>query len=331
DVKRELELLSKASARGQSIYVIKEAVVPLGQIKSDEAVKQLTTRLAEFEAILVRKDTSVYPVEEMQKLLDRIVTALARIATPGALLTIARHGMKANPILGDTRARLAVLSQHDLSFDEQTVNVIVNAVREDLPKKILGRTLPTLQPPPLRLIESLAGTRSEIVEKLFAEIVEKFPDHDVGKVAAGALQDLSTAGKALASGRDGTTATLTGDLQFFGLPALMQSLADNQSTGIVTLSSKQGQTSGKVLFVEGKFGDAQTGILRGSDALFQLLERPIVGTFAFVPQTTSSVKVKSEPVPVMSLLLEGIRRYDELKQVCVVTPDDLSLKPTAVR
>lgn len=330
---KELQLLTRASSRGQSIYVIKEAIVPLGQIKTGDSVKLLVTRLAEFEAILLRKDSSLYPIEEMQKLLDRIITALARIASPAALLTIARHGMKPNPILGDTRGRLASLAQHDLSFDEETVNVIVKAIRDDLPKKILGKVLPKLtQPPPVRLIEALSSTRSEPVELLFAEIAEKFPDEDVGKVASEALQKLNEAGKQTPSAPDGSMASLTGDLQFFGLPALVQSLADNQATGIVTLSSKHGgQTTGKILFVEGKFGDAQSGLLRGADALYQLLERPIVGTFAFVPQPSFSVKMKGEPQAVMSLLLEGIRRHDELKQSSVVAPDDLALKPTEVR
>ena len=67
----------------------------------------------------------------MQKVLDRIASALARIGTPAALKTLARHGMKANVLLGDTRARLASLAQHDLSFDEETMNVLVKAIRED--------------------------------------------------------------------------------------------------------------------------------------------------------------------------------------------------------
>jgi len=329
----ELQLLTRASSRGQSIYVIKEAIVPLGQIKSGDSVQLLVLRLAEFEAILLKKDTSIYPAEQVQKVLDRIIASLARIASPAALLTIARHGMKANPILGDTRARLAALAQHDLSFDEATVDVIVQAIREDLPKKILGKVLPKLtQPPPVRLIEALSSTRSEAVESLFAEVADKFPEEAIGIVAAAALQNLREAGKQVPSAPDGSAASLTGDLQFFGLPALMQSLADNQATGIVTLSSKQaGQTNGKILFVEGKFGDAQAGPLRGADAVYQLLERPIVGSFAFVPQPVFSVKVKVEPQPVMPLLLEGIRRHDELKQISVVAADDLALKPTEVR
>src|SRR5688572_6901658 len=202
-------------------------------------------RLAELEATLVRKDTSLYPIDEMQKVIDRIVSALAKIATPAALLAVARHGMKPNPMLGDTRARLAALSQHDLSFDEDTVNLIVKTIRDDLPTKVFGKVVIT-RPLPLRLIEALSSTRSEVVETLLGEISGKFGEHDVGRAAAAALANLATPGKQTA--RDTPAATLTGDLQFFALPSLMQSLAETQATGIVTLSAKQGHTAGKLLF-----------------------------------------------------------------------------------
>jgi len=327
-LQKEMDLLTRASARGQSIYVIKEAVTPLGHIKNEASTKLLTMRLAEFEAMLLRKDPT-YPVDETHKLLDRIITALNRIASPAALLTIARHGMKPNPLLGDTRARLALLASHDLSFDEETVNIIVNPTREDLPKKVFGRPLPQLQPPPIKLIESLSSTRSEVVENLFAEIVEKFPDHDVGKAASAALAFLAQGGKPATASQ---VATLTGDLQFFGLPSLMQSLGEQQATGIVTLTgAKSGGTAGKLLFLNGKFVDAQASQLRGVDALYQMLERPIVGTFAFVPQQATNVKVKSDPLDIMPLLFEGIRRHDELNQTSILVPDDLKLKATSTK
>ncbi|MFP5245926.1 MAG: DUF4388 domain-containing protein, partial [Thermoanaerobaculia bacterium] len=330
-IDKELELLSRATSRGQNIYVIKEAVIPLGHLKSDGSVKVLTLRMAELEALLVRKDISLYPLDEMQKVLDRIATALGRIATPAALLTIARHGMKPNPLLGDTRARLSVLAQHDLSFDEQTVDILVNAIREDLPTKMLGRILPSRQPPPLRLIEALSSTRSEKVEALFGEIAEKFGDHEVGKAAAAALYNLTSAAQATTT-RQTTAATLTGDLDFFGLPSLLQSLADQQATGIVTLTARRtGQTAGKLLFANGKFADAQTAHLRGVDALYQLLECPVTGTFAFVPHPASSLKAKQETHDVMGLLFEGIRRHDEYRQLALFVPDDLTLRATAVK
>jgi hypothetical protein len=328
-VEREFEHLARSSARGQSIYVIKEAVIPLGHIRTDAAVKLLTTRLAEFEAMLLRSDTSIYPMDEMQKLLDRITAALGRIGTPAALLTVARHGMKPNPLLGDTRGRLSALSAHDLSFDEQTVNLLVRTVRDDLPGKLLGKLLPKRQPPPIKLIEALSSTRSEIVDELLAEVAEKFPEHDVGRTAAAALVAREAAASPAAA--DGSLATLTGDLQFFGLPSLMQSLAETQATGIVTLTTRQGQTVGKMLFLGGKFVDALASHLKGTDALYQLLERPVTGSFSFVPQPPVAVRSRNTPVEVMSLLFEGIRRHDELKQAALVAPDDVSLRPGSTK
>ncbi|HEU5161653.1 MAG TPA: DUF4388 domain-containing protein, partial [Thermoanaerobaculia bacterium] len=324
---KELELLRLASERGQSIYVIKEAIVPLGQIQSDAAVKVLTMRLAELEATLLRKDTSLYSAGEMQKVLDRIGAALARIGTPAALFTLARHGMKPNPLLGDTRLRMTALSQHDLSFDSQIVELIVKTIREDLPGKLLGRIIPKRQPPPVHLIEALSSTRSETVESLFIEIAEKFADQDVGRVASAALAGVRAGAK-----RETASPTLTGDLQFFGLPSLLQSLAESQATGIVTLTGQASrQTAGKILFLRGKFVDAQAAQLRGADALYQLLERPVSGSFSFVPQPSEKVQSRTEPVTVMPLLFEGIRRHDELKQASIVAPDELRLKPTGVK
>ncbi|HEX6097302.1 MAG TPA: DUF4388 domain-containing protein [Thermoanaerobaculia bacterium] len=327
-MEKELELLTRATVRGQNIYVIKEAIIPLGHMKSEAAAKVLTMRLAEIEAMLLRKDISLYPLDEMQKVLDRITSALGRIATPAALLTVARHGMKPNPLLGDTRARLAVLSSHDLSFDEQTVDILIGAIREDLPTKLLGRVLPSRNPPPLRLIEALSSTRAERVEVLFGEIAEKFPEHEVGRAAAAALYNLTST--AAATARQATAATLTGDLDFFGLPSLLQSLADQQATGIVTLTGRHsGQTAGKLLFVNGKFADAQTAHLRGVEALYQLLERPLTGVFAFVPNPAA--KPRGDVHDVMGLLFEGIRRHDEYRQLVLFVPDDLTLRATATK
>jgi hypothetical protein len=65
-VEKELELLTKATARGQNIYVIRKRSSRSAQ-KSDAAAKVLTMRLAEIEAMLVRKDISLYPLDEMRK------------------------------------------------------------------------------------------------------------------------------------------------------------------------------------------------------------------------------------------------------------------------
>ena len=326
-VDRELALLTQASAPAQNIYVIKEAATAIGQIKNDAAVKVLTTRLAEFEATLLRNDTSLHPASEMQKLLDRIITALARIGTPAALLTIARHGMKANPALGDTRARLAALSQHDLSFDEQTVNVLLKALRDDIPGKLFGRLLPKKQESTVRLIEALSGTRSESVEEVFSDIAQRFADQDVGRAAAQVLEKWSPAKTVSRE----PVATLTGELEFFGLPSVMQSLGEMRATGMLTLRTKAGQAAAKLVVSDGKFLNAQRGNVRGAEALYDILERPISGTFAFVPYPAEKMKSELAPREMMGLLLEGVRRHDELQRILAMIPDDIVMTKTTVK
>lgn len=330
DTAMETAALERASARGQNIYVIKEAATALGRIKTDASLLALTTRLAEFEAILLRGDTAMYPTAEMQKLLDRIVSSIARIGTPAALLTVARHGMKANPFLGDTRARLAGLSQHDLSFEEGAVEVLLKALRSEIPGKLLGRLLPKKQEGTVQLIEALTGTRSDAAEDLFQEIAQRFPEEEIGRAAAKALEMRTIAAK---PSRNDPGATLAGELEFFGLPSIVQSLAEMRATGMVKLTTKQGQTVAGLAFVEGKFLNAQKGTLRGVEALYEILERPLAGKFAFVPHPIEKMKSNLEPQEIIGLLLEGVRRHDELQQLIAFIPDTLKLtkgtaKPT---
>jgi hypothetical protein len=325
---RELELLTFASARGQNIYVIKEAATALGQITLENSVKLLTLRLAEFEAMLLRKDISLYPMDEMQKVLDRIVTALARIATPAALLTIARHGMKANPLLGDTRARLAVLSQHDLSFDAPTTSVLIKALRDEVPGKLFGRLLPKKQEATVCLIEALSGTHTEETEELFQEIAQRFPEADIGAAAAKVLERWAPAPQ---RARPDAGATLAGELEFFGLPAVMQSLADMRATGMLTLRAKDGAAAAKLVIVDGKFLNAQRAHVRGADAFYEMLERPITGTFAFVPHPAEAMKSDIAPRDIIGLVLEGVRRHDELQRIAAFVPADMRLAKTSTK
>lgn len=330
DVVREIAALERASARGQNIYVIKEAATALGRIKTDASLMVLTTRLAEFEVILLRGDTSMYPAAEMQKLLDRIVGSIARIGTPAALLTVARHGMKANPVLGDTRARLAGLSQHDLSFEEGAVEVLLKALRSEIPGKLLGRLLPKKQDGTVQLIEALSGTRSDAAEDLFRDIASRFPQEEIGRAAAKALEIRSAADS---PPPNQPAATLAGELEFFGLPSVVQSLAEMRATGMVTLSTKTGQPIAGLAFVEGKFLNAQKGALRGVEAFYEILERPLAGKFSFVPHPPEKMKSNLQPQEIIGLLLEGVRRHDELQQLTALIPDTLkiakgSIKPT---
>jgi hypothetical protein len=53
--------------------------------------EKVDAALVAFHRYLQEEIPSQCPIDEMQKLLDRIISALARIGTSPALLTIARH------------------------------------------------------------------------------------------------------------------------------------------------------------------------------------------------------------------------------------------------
>jgi hypothetical protein len=133
------------------------------------------------------------------------------------------------------------------------------------------------------------------------------------------------------SGRDEPLAMLAGELEFFGLPSVLQSLGEMRATGMLTLSTKQGQAVAGMAFVEGKFLNAQKGPLRGDDAIYEILERPLAGKFAFVPHPPERMKSSLVPKEIISLLLEGLRRHDELQQLTALIPDELRLTKTSVK
>lgn len=306
-VARELAALTKATAPGQNIYVMKEAATAIAQVKSDDAAALLIKRLDEFG--------KAEPLAERIKLLDRTVNSLARIATPAALIAIARHG------LNDARPRLDALAQHDLSFDKPTVELLLKTLRAELPNKLFGRA--KLTDATMHIVNALSGTEDEEVEEALRDVAERFPEH-APKIAA--RQPSPPA-------KSEPAATLTGELEFFGLPAIMQSISDMRYSGMLTLTNKQRQVASKLVFLEGKFVNAQTGHIRGLDALYEALELPVAGTFAFVPYPPERLKSDIEPSEIVGLLLEGVRRNDELQRFLALVPDSMtfakgSAKPT---
>ena len=163
---------------------------------------------------------------------------------------------------------------------------------------------------------------------MFRDIAHRFPDHDVGRAAAQVLAKWSPAAQ---PARADAAASLTGALEFFGLPSVVQSLGEMRATGMLTLMNKQKQAAAKLVFVDGKFLNAQMGQIRGDEALYQALERPLTGTFAFVPYPPEKLTSDIAPREIMGLLLEGMRRNDELQRFIALVPDGATLTKTNVK
>jgi hypothetical protein len=160
---------------------------------------------------------------------------------------------------------------------------------------------------------------------VYDSIVRKFPGERFAAAAARFLTKLDTKTSTdEASEEDGTINSLSGDLALFGLPNLMQNLADSRVEGVLTVLDNEGNSMASISLRDGMMIDASVGELRGDIAIYQLLERPILGRFIFVNQAVEITTKDDEPagIAVMSLLMEGMRRYDEFNRAVTVLQDE---------
>jgi hypothetical protein len=126
---------------------------------------------------------------------------------------------------------------------------------------------------------------------------------------------------------------MSGDIDLFGLPNLMQSLSSTEVTGTLTLRDRDGGPLGALRFAGGRIVAAAAGRLRGEAAVFQLLELPVPGRFSFSAQAGDDAAGDPEPEPLdaIALLMEGVRRHDEFRLARTVVPDDARLEPAGTK
>jgi hypothetical protein len=135
-------------------------------------------------------------------------------------------------------------------------------------------------------------------------------------------------GVSAAAAAEAPAASLQGDLEVFGLPALLQSLADSSASGTLTLREpKGGPAFANLTLRDGKLEEIRRGKLKGEDAFYQLLERPSPGQFAFLKGAPPAAPGVT-PRAVLPLTLEAMRRYDELQEAVALVPDAVFLVPT---
>ena len=240
---------------------------------------------------------------------------------------VVEHGLRRKGGLGDARARLTELAGQDLSPDPDLVGILLRALKAELPFKVFGLTLKKRDDKIGPIIDALSSTPLPQVKGAFEEIVERHPGTEFAKAAARALAAFS----APKADESAEAASLAGDLAIFELPSLLQSLAASEVTGTLTLRNASGADLGRLLLDSGRIRAAENGALRGDEACYQLFERPGGATFAFVRQESApSIQGEGEPPlrEVVSVLLEGMRRYDELQRCSALVPDDAVFKKT---
>jgi len=116
---------------------------------------------------------------------------------------------------------------------------------------------------------------------------------------------------------------LQGNLRYFDLATVIQTLIGSHQTGNLTVSQEGGkQRIAEIFFYKGNIARAKVRHLSGDDAVFQLFQAPLEGEFAFVGKTVAEEEVKSDiTMPAISLLMESVRLEDELPLLQQRIPD----------
>jgi hypothetical protein len=174
------------------------------------------------------------------------------------------------------------------------------------------------------LIQALSGTPLLEVRAALQDVADKHPGTKFAEAAAKTLAAFDAVGKP-----PEPVAGLSGDLDLFGLPSVLQTLSQSQLTGVLSLMKAPGKIEASVVIEKGLFRGAQLATLRGAEAMYQLFEKPFPGTFAFMSRADlAAYGPTSEPQDVLGLLLEGVRRHDEFKRAAALVPDDAVIEPT---
>jgi Domain of unknown function (DUF4388) len=320
----EVGLIMRTPGKDSPPPLVKQVIAYLAANRHDKCERALITYLRVFENMLLQPENAAYPREEVETLLDRTSVALARYATPRSWRALVDHGLKTEAKLGTPMIRLAEAGHQDLSASKDLVARLIAALKAELPRGVLGLVKKNDE----RLgwlIQALSGTPLPEVRAALQEVVDKYPGQKFAEAAGSALANLGSSSKV----QDAPGLGLAGDLELFGLPSLLQTLAQTQVTGVLTLMNTDHRAEATVILHNGKFRGARCGNLRGAEAVYQLFEKPFPGTFAFVSRPdVEELAGGAAAEDVINLLFEGVRRHDEYKRAATLVPEDLTLTAT---
>jgi CRP-like cAMP-binding protein len=120
-----------------------------------------------------------------------------------------------------------------------------------------------------------------------------------------------------------STKQLQGNLKFFDLATVIQTLIGSHQTGVLTVTQDQGkQKIAEISFLKGHICRARVRHLTGDDAVFQLFQSPLEGEFSFSGRNIPEEEMQDDiTMPAISLLMESVRLQDELPVIQERLPD----------
>ena len=309
----EMELIARLLEPSQPVALVKEAIKYAGQIKSARSEDLLIRTANELEKTVCEHAAPAKEAAQKISLLDRTIFALAHYGTPKACRIVVNHGVSGLDELGDTAARLTYLSSQDLTADSESLASLIRFLKSRTPRKLLGMTIGKNDQSLFHAIKALSSTPAPMVRQVLREIATQFPETKFGETAAHTLRGFE------ASDKPGSPQSrmMTGDLDLFGLPDLLQQLSREQLNGTLTVKDANGNPVGTFSLLAERIQNCSAGRLEGVEAAYQLLEKPVEGTFVFQGRNKSEFPEQPDKQrfpDLDSILSEGMRRYDELQK-----------------
>lgn len=340
---RELEGVLQFSELVYHPRVVGEAVIRLGQIPHERAEGALLARLREVAEGIEAGGLVSQPLEDLERLRVLLVTQLLRSGSALSRRTVVQEALARFRQTGEAD-RLAELRVADLSAEPDLVEEILGALRDGLPRRLLGVTLPRNTESLTQIVEGLASTPTPDVRRVLGAVAERYPREPYGieasKVLAAFAANPAAAGRAAAApapeaepeAAAGAPQRMEGDLRLFGLPNLLQSLGQSELTGTLTLRDRKGTTVALLVLAKGALVSCSTGRLQAETAFYQLLERPRATSFAFEGAEAVAPRAGTGPArDMLGLLMEGMRRSDEYQRARALVPDGTVFVPTGTR
>ena len=350
DLRRELDLVAPFSALSHPPSFQKEAIIVLSQLPNFAGVPTLVQRLAEAERAVEGPEPPPHPAPEVWKVMNALAAALARSGSLSARRVLLDHALARRARDGDPLARLRELARIDLAGDPDSVTRLLAAVKELGPRKVLGFTVGRHHEELGHVTRALAGTTTPEVRATLADLAARLPEPAAGAADGAAARSAAGESAAAGAGEGGGSGpgesetgvfvpsvepapgrvSMSGDLEVFGLAGLIQTFQQSESSGWLALRDTGGQKHGEIALHRGRVVECRTGRLSGRAAFYQLFEVPVAGTFEFT-RIEPAAPPPGETLEVLGLLMESMRRYDELQRARALVPDDARLKPTGTR
>jgi len=333
---QEIDTLTQFAQSQLAKEVLRELIRNLGKYKDPKAENALIIVLHQVQNSINQLTLDKAPrfeIDDMTSLLDRVMSALAGFESRRTHKVVLDYCLPDNSEIRHNLAPLSALGEHNLSSDREAMLRLVKALTKELPSKIFGFLQNKDKALTLALVQALARTTAREAQNLLQKVAQRYPNTDFGQAAAKALEEFGSKSEKLPSPPSAEeTPVLSGELRAFDLPTVLQYLETSSTTGIMSLTDQMGALCAKLSIENGKMKGCRAGRLKGAEAVYALLEKPILGRFVLTHPTAKDEEESAsegQPMALTWVLMEGVRRYDEYQQACLIIPDGAKLQPKA--